>query len=362
MNTLSQKFTYESIFFYSQKYNIPPVDVLLIALNRFGIAGNFEDKRIRFRLQPLLFDEIYYMAVCVNTYDSPFFIGKENKLFLSENEVGRVIDIEKDTCDTTYYRRNKTELTLNSNMRSQCHGCTFCGTYNLQPDDKIDMSTEKRIENFIKGYLKRNNVYNLSDLVRITICTGCFQNEMDLVNHIILVYNVFKKFGFTKRIRYIGSQICSEEAMSMLENNIPYFSISLTVECFSKREQRMRKEKASLDLQMIRDILMRAKKHNFSTNFLYIVGLDDLQDMKEGIEFLKNSINRFPVVQIMQNYEANHEMQRVEAARNMDFYFQARELLESIFKDTDLRPRSWENYRGLFYTEYQHKEYTCIRI
>ncbi len=36
--------------------------------------------------------------------------------------------------------------------------------------------------------------------------------------------------------------------------------------------------------------------------------------------------------------------------------------LEKIFGNDIYKPRSWENYRGLFYTQYADKEFHCIRI
>lgn len=362
MNTKKALFNRESVENLSEQFNIPVTDIMLIALNRYGLRANIPDKRLRFKLRLRTTNEVFYLAVCVNTYESPFTIGDDNTLCLEGIEMGQIFDIEKDTCDTTYFRRNKTELTLNSNMRSQCEGCTFCGTYNLDPEDKIDMSTNEKINDFISDYLKINNVNDLSNLVRVTICTGCFADEMNLVEHIMSVYKVFRKFGFTKRIRYIGSQIRSEEAMRAIEEAIPFFSLSLTVECFSNRELRMRKEKASLNMDTIQDILKRSMDHHFSTNYLYIVGLDEMSIMKDGIISLFKSINRLPIFQVMQNYVDVHEEQRVYEAKELSYYLQARQLIETIFNKTEFKPRSWENYRSLFYTTYQNKPLSCIRI
>lgn len=351
--------TFESL---SNEFNVPLIDVLFIALNRYGIRMNIDDKRIRFKLRMLDNQEAYYAAVCVNTYESPFYIDENQKLILYDRTIGDVYDIEEDTCDTTYFRRNKTALTLNSNMRSLCHGCTFCGTYNLDPEDRVDMSTPQKIEEFINNFLDRNNKKDLSDLLRVTVCTGCFKDETSLVEHLVTVYESLSRYGFDKRVRYIGSQIRSNEAMDYLKENIPYFSLSLTVECFSDREKRMRREKASLDMGRIKEILENSLNHGFSTNYLYIVGLDELSEMKSGISQLANCINRMPIYQIMQNYVAEHENQRVESAKSLDYYLTARKIIEDQYKGTSLRPRSWENYRSLFYTRFQDEPYNCIRI
>lgn len=362
MNNEKEMLTVDLLKMYSEKYDIPFTDVMLIALNRYGLCADVPDKRLRFKFRPFSCTEIFYLAICVNTYESPFTIGGNNVLLLNGSELGQIFDIEKDTCDATYFRRQKTELTLNSNMRSQCKGCTFCGTYNLDPDDRVDMSTDEKIAEFIEGYLKINNMKDLSNLVRVTICTGCFTSEMKLVEHIISIYRVFQQYGFTKRIRYIGSQIRSEEAMQMIQDAIPFFSLSLTTECFSKREVRMRKEKASLHMEDIKEILARSLAHKFSTNFLYIVGLDELSILQSGVEMLLPYINRMPIFQVMQNYVEKHENERTEEAKTLDYYFQARKFIEKTFANTTMKPRTWENYRSLFYTTYQNKPLECIKI
>lgn len=345
----------------SNKYNIPIEDVIMISLNRYGVRANIDDNRIRFKLRPVSHEEIFYFAVCVNTFDSPFELYG-NSLLLNGQVIADVIDIEKDTCDTTYFRRNNTELTLNSNMRSQCQGCKFCGTYNMHPEDKVDMSDEYKIQEFVEKYLKSNNIKDLSDLVRTTICTGCFKNEDKLVEHILNVYNVFSKYGFKRRIRYIGSQIRSENAMDKIKEKIPYFSLSLTVECFSKRNERMREEKAILNIEKMKDILNRANIHGFSTNYLYIAALDELDVLEEGNKQLKPYVNRMPIIQIMQNYTPQQELHRVKYAQKVEYYLEARKIIESIFQDESFYPRIWENYRGLFYYTYQNKPLKCLRI
>jgi hypothetical protein len=117
-----------------------------------------------------------------------------------------------------------------------------------------------------------------------------------------------------------------------------------------------------LNMNGIQDILFRSLKHNFSTKYLYIVGLDDLDTMRHGIEVLEKSVNRIPLFQVMQNYVEEHENQRVSEAKSITYYLEARKMIETIFKDREFKPRSWENYRGLFYTSYQDEDLQCIRI
>lgn len=352
----------ESVLSLSKPYNMADEDALLIALNRYGIVASIPDKRIRFKLKLNTNDEAFYFAVCVNTYPSPFTIDSVGNLYLSNEKIGYIFDLEEDTCDSTYFRRNRTELTLNSNMRSQCKGCTFCGTYSMDPEDLADLNNEKGLSAYVESFMAANQMKDLSDLVRVTICTGCFGNEARLVKHIVMVNEVFQRYGFTKRIRYIGSQLRSEEAMTEIKKSVPHFSLSLTVECFSRRQDIMRKEKAELDLPKIIDILNRSKQHGFSTNYLYIVGLDPLDVMEEGVRTLSKHINRFPLFQILQNFVPEQENQRTSEAKDMKYYFEARKRIELILGNELFKPRSWENYRSLFYLQFNNERHEGIRI
>ena len=124
----------------------------------------------------------------------------------------------------------------------------------------------------------------------------------------------------------------------------------------------MRPEKAELGIYKIKELLERAKSYGFSTNYLYILGLESLKEMEKGMQFLKGSINRFPGIQILQNFVPEHEGYRIIEAKNIEYYLQARKIIEKLFGDENYRPRSWENYRGLFYTWYNGMPLSCVRI
>lgn len=357
------KYSYNDLILFAKKYEIPIEDILLIYLNRCGLKmENTIEKRIRFRLKLNSYNEVFYMAVCVDTYDSPFEL-KNNIILFNGKKVADVINIEKDTCDTTYFRRNKTELTLNSNARSQCRGCKFCGTYKQEPDDIYQLDTVEKLSNYTEILLKENNMRDLSDIVRVTVCTGCFPEEEKLVEHLKMIRNTLKRYNFNKKIRYIGSQIRSKETLEKIQNEVAPFSLSLTTECFSNRQKLMRNEKASLDIKTSIELLDRAKQLGFAANCLYILGLDELSVFEENMRKLAPHFNRFPVVQIMQNYIAEHEKYRTSDASNgIEYYLKARKILENIFKEYEYKPRCWENYRGLFYTKYNGIKNDTIKI
>lgn len=361
-HTGKQMLNYKKVELLSTIYGIPTEDIIMIALNRYGVVADLSDNRVRFKIKIDNGENIYYCAVCVNTYPSPFSIDENGILYLSEKQIGFIFEREKDTCDSTYFRRNKTELTINSNKRSQCKGCKFCGTYNLEPSDMSDLNDITKMSDYLESLLETNKISDFSNLVRVTVCTGCFEDEKALVEHLIMIKEVFANYGFNKKIRYIGSQLRSSSAMETVAKYIKYFSLTFTAECFSRRKEIMRKEKADVEFSEIQDILNKSLNFGFSTNFLYILGLDSLEVMQFGMEKLKNSINRFPGIQIMQNYNEEQEKQRILEAKDIEYYLKARKIVEAIYGNEVYKPRLWENYRGLFYTKYNCKNIEGIYI
>ncbi len=169
---------YNYLMQLAEKYNMPFERVISIALNRYGILiPNIPDNRLRFNLKLLDSNETNYYAVCINTYlKSPFTIKKGN-LMLENIPVGIISNIEKDTCLSTYFRNNKKAITFNSNSRSKCIGCKFCGTYSLSDDDVIIFDSKEKVQQYFNNLLHKNQIATMGDIEDITICTGCFENE-----------------------------------------------------------------------------------------------------------------------------------------------------------------------------------------
>lgn len=352
---------YEDLLKLSRKYNVPIYDVIFIALNRYGVKMDSLEKRIRMKIKLVGLDEEFYLAIAVNTFDSMFYL-KDNIIYLNDYKIGEITRLEKDTCDTTYFRKNKTEMTLNSNARSKCSGCKFCGSYNLEAKDQFHLTDKEIVHNYVINLLKENDLKDLSNIEGITVCTGCFKDEDKLLDHLILLREELKNFGFDKRLKYIGSQIRSDKALNTIKEKLMPFSLFITTEVFTNREKIMRKEKASLDIHKTCDLLDRANKLDIETTILYIAGLESVEVFKKNMSLISNYVNKFPIVQVFQNYEKEHEDYRDTSAKNITFYLEIRKCLEDIFKDKNLGPNSWENYRSLFYTTYNDKEYKCVRI
>lgn len=340
---------YEWFNILASRYNTTIDNVLSIALNRYGIImDNCSDNRIRFNLRFNDSERENYFAVCVNTYaESPFSI-KENTLYLENIAIGKVLNIEKDTCTATYFRNNKKAITLNSNSRSKCFGCKFCGTYCLTEDDNYDFSTVDNVKQYFNILLQENNITSMRDIDSITICTGCFNSENDLIKHIYILNDAFSSMQFKGRLNYIGSQLRTFDKIKEIKKKVNNFGLYLTIEKFLDREKFMKSEKSSLTLEKAKELLTYCSSIGITTTFLYILGLEDLKTIEKYFEYFKDSVNKFPIIQVFQDYTEYQENYRHQEAKDVEYYLKARKIVDSIYEETSLKPKTWESFRGLY--------------
>lgn len=350
----------------SEKFNVPLTDIILLGLNMEGAHDpQIETDRMRFKMSPILSKEDFYFAL-TNTPNSRWKIEGGQMIFDGE-KVGQVGETENDTCDNTYWRRftniGGTELTINSNSRSFCSGCEFCGTYNLDPEDQAekDLSTPQKVRTKLEKILIENDLYDLSHLVEVGVVTGCFPTEEMTVDHLNMLHDVLRgEYGFEGELKYVGSQVRSKEALESLASH-GLTGISQTVECFTRRDQLLQPKKR-ISLDEARRILGDAKDVGIKTTLLYIMGLDNLDIFETEIEKFMPHLTKMPVINTMQEYVAGQAGLRVEAAKSIPYYLKARKIMEGLAAPFGLSPNVWENYRGLWFTKYNGEDLDGIRI
>lgn len=333
------------------EHNIPEQDAILIALNASGIRnGDIENDRGRFTI--IMPDgRKYFLAMTITNKPLSPFEHRDGEIYFGNEKVADVGQIEEDTCSDSYWRGNKTHLTLNSNSRSNCKGCEFCGTYSLRDDDKA-LNTPAALRRKAEELCQEVGG-DLSSLESIGVVTGCFPNEKTLVNHLRMIRSVFAEYGFDKELRYIGSQLRTKENLALLANEGP-FALYLTVESFTRREQLMKAAKASLDLEMGRELLQLAKELGIETTFLYIAGLDDVPSMESEFPKYSGLLTRLPLAQTFQAYVPEQLEKRHSSASSVEYFLRTRTIIERAFPD--LRPQAFSNYRSLWYTKYAEEE------
>lgn len=361
---------FEELVTLSKKYNVPKEDILFMDMNLSGLNTMDDLDRVRFALKLNIDDGIYdlasrnsiedyYFALPVKS-DSNYHVKDGKLIFKEDTVVGKVGKLTEDFCDSSYSRRGGTVLNVNPNARTSCRGCKFCYTAYQTARDKKKLTDRKSLEEFFDKWLLCHKLSDLSHVLQIAIVTGCFDSEKDVVKFLLLLNDVLKKYLFKGEIFYLGSQITTRES---LENLLPIkkFGYCISLECFENREYFLRDKKRKFTLENIIDTLSIAKELGFRTNFTYIVGLEQLDTIKKNFKNMIQYINSFPIINIFQEHKY-HKGIRHESANNMNYYLQARKIMEEIFLPTEMRPRPWEDYRSLWYLKFADEELNDIRI
>lgn len=335
---------------YARRHNVPLVDVLMMGLNLMGTSG-FDTSitsRGRFRLVPAIHNWPFFFALTIDP-ESPFHHDGE-QVWLSGELIGSASPIHPDTCSETYIRNSGRAMTLNSNSRSSCRGCKFCGTFSLIPEEFSNLLLEENLRKAAEGFLREGLVKSYIEMESIGVVTGCFRTDELCLQHLLMVQKVFGEFGFAGEIRYIGSQIRTTEAVDQLAE-AGKFSLYQTVECFERREMLMKRRKSGVSLQQHIDILGHAKAKGLNTSMLYILGLDGLPAIDTHFREFLPVLTRHPLINLMQVYQPHQVALRHQDAHSLDYYLQARQIVEGIFSPT-LRPLGYDNYRSPWYSEY----------
>ena len=339
----------------AREHGVPPEDVLLIALNLYGVTSS--DPRHRARLSLVLASApgtTWNIVGPLNAVDSPFRMV-DRDLLLGEDLVGTVLTVDNDEAVGGYFRDGGRAATLNPNARSRCVGCAFCpNTLEAAADPRL--SEEMELAELFDALRAQHPRHDLSDLVDVTVSTGCFEREDLAVSHLVRLRSVLDRLGVEARIGFLSSVVRSDEGFSELADRVAPFILRLTVECFSRRDLLLKASKASLGHRRMPDVLRRAQAHGLGTSFTYIVGLDPLDEMRRGVADLMPYVSEFPGFQIYQAHNRIMSHLRVPGADELDFYLEARHVLEEVMSDSGLRPRAWQCYRSLWYYTFADEE------
>lgn len=341
----------------AQKYAIPYEEVALIDLNRTGVAllGNEVRVGYRARFNASLFNfyDRAWFAMPVRMMSDTNFLVAQNRLFFKDHLIGEIDTPVLDTCESSY-QRGETLLNLNSRSRSNCAGCKACvhNDKTLYDDTVIKdyrlLRKRREIEEFFAE--KVANGLNVAKLQQIAVVTGLFANEDDLINHLKVVNDVARSYGFDGELMYFGMQLASRRAMREFAK-LSHPAYVFAVDNFTRRKKAQAQAKSNHSLKDTCELMAYAKSLGIQTTFAYIAGVDPLESIWSGVELFEPYCTRFPVVNIFQVQTRLQLSQMVPDAKQLEYYIQARRIFESYFTDNRL-PRRWENYRPLWYHEY----------
>jgi hypothetical protein len=353
--------TYEKL---SDKYSVPQSEIRFIDLNRTGIFLPNNVVRIGFRVRFLTeindhgHKKNTYFALPVRDLHDSNFSVRDKSLAFNNYKFGKLLEqVNLDTCDVSYSRGKKL-LNLNSRRRGNCGGCSCCVHHykNLYDStvlkDAHELESEEDIGNFFNDYDK--NKEPIKNLEQIAVVTGLFHSETEVIKHLHLIHNAARKLGFGGELLYFGCEVNSPGGLEQLAkiNNMTFI---YAIDVFSQREKILHKSKSEISVKDASETLKKAKKLGINTTYAYITGIDDTDSMRQNAEFLMDSITRFPIVNIYQVQTKQQVSVMHPTAKKLDYYLESRKLFENFFSDKDLRPRTWENYRPLWYEYFNGK-------
>lgn len=349
---------FEDFEIISKKYDIYKNELVQMDLNRCGIYLNSETIKVGFRVRfkaKILNETESWYALPVRSKNDTLYELINNEIYFLNNKIGEAFDIQLDTCDTSY-KRGPYLLNLNSRRRSACGGCKACiHNYHKLYDatvikDRVSLNGEKDI----KEYFEKMN-FDIKNYDQIAVVTGLFPNENAVVEHMKDVYNVAKNMGFHGELMYFGCQVNSDEALKEL-SKIENFYLIYAVDNFSKRDNLLTKLKSNISLEYAKDTLKRAQNHGIKTSLSYIAGIESLVEVEKGFKYFKDVLSSFPIINIYQIQTTEQAAQLDNTAENLEYYINARKIIENIFIDTNLRPKRWENYRPLWYSSFKKEK------
>ena len=351
----------------AERYQMPLEDILFIALNVHGAKLDCEFGRIRMDFRLAENDQFrcakergefdYFFALPVNPESE--FILSGDVLSFGETAIGQAINPMEDVSDLYYFRRKKTVLNFNPNARSACAGCRFCYTSHLTPNDEQRIETADELKVFFENWMHKYGFVDLSHLVQISVVTGNYRESDSLCRFLLELKRVVQEYHFGGKIFYLGSQITTPEQLTQLTETQP-FGICFSLEVFDRRNL-LRRDKKSLELEGARKAMNLARRLGHEVTFSYIVGMEPLQVVEEHFRYFRDHVNKFPTINTFQKHRFQGPTLMDPTADRLEYFLEARQILERLFAETGLRPLPWEDYRSLWFLTFGKETLDGIR-
>lgn len=344
----------------ADRHATPTLDALMIAANMSGARTDLPNPRARMQVRPLGSDETWQLILPLDNPTSPFFLD-EQTLTLDGQVIAAVAGLENDDVVLTYLRAGGRSLTLNTHSRSTCTGCLFCPNV-LEDAADATLKTERQLSKLLEWVQADQGWCDLSGVEVITVCTGCFRTPAAAIAHMVAVRRAAADYGFTGELHLLSSVIRERSDLEQLAAEPAPFHLTLTLECFTRRELLLKNTKASLTLDDACQILDDCADLGILGDFTYVVGLDPLNVTIAGLRQLAAHSTTFPRLQVFQAHNDYMRLARDPESGSLDYYLEVRAQTEDAFACNGLAPKSWENYRPLWYSTYAGAPVTGPRV
>jgi hypothetical protein len=334
----------------SEQYRVPYLDVALIAANSEGARPLQDYPRARMRLRPHGSGEVWQIILPFDNEHSAFEVA-DGHLMLAGESIAEVVALENDDVVLTYLRAGGRSITLNTHSRSRCTGCLFCPNVIEDAADET-LTTTNQLAEVLEWLMTDNDWPDLSHSEVITVCSGCFHHPDMAIDHMAALREAAGRYGFTGRLHLLSSVLREREDLQRLHDVCGPFHLTLTMECFERRSLLLKDTKASLTLERAGEIMEDCRDVGILADFTYVAGLDSYDQAVSGIAHLAERISTFPRIQVFQAHNDYMRRARHRDAEEVSYYLDLRAALEKTFAPTGFAPKSWENYRPLWYSTF----------
>ncbi len=340
--------SHEVIDSLAAKYEVPWLDVLFIATNSEGARSGFDYPRARMRLRPRTSDEVWQVILPLDNPQSPFLLNDEG-LWLDGEILAELVGFENDDVVLTYQRAGGRSLTLNTHSRSTCTGCLFCPNV-IEDAADATLDTEDELDELLTWVEADSGWPNLASVDVITVCSGCFHDAHAAILHMSQLRSAATAHGFTGRLHLLSSVVRKRDDLVQLAQSAAPFHLTLTIECFTRRNLLLKDTKASLTLEDACRILDDCADLGILGDFTYVVGLDPWAESVDGLRRLAPHVTTFPRIQVFQAHNDYMRRARNPEAAELGYFLRLRKAVEDDFLNGGHIPQSWENYRPLWYS------------
>ncbi len=346
----------------SEQYDVPFLDVALIAANAEGARPLRDYPRARMQVRPAGSDEVWQIILPFDNERSRFEVA--GRALLCEGvPVADVVALENDDVVLTYLRAGGRSITLNTHSRSRCTGCMFCPNVIEDAADET-LTSADQLAGVLEWLQSDNDWSDLSHVEVITVCSGCFHHPGMAIDHMAGLRMAADRYGFTGRLHLLSSVLRERADLERMRDTCGPFHLTVTLECFERRSLLLKDTKASLTLERAGEIMEDCLDLDLGilADFTYVAGLDSYEKSVSGIAYLAPRIGTFPRIQVYQAHNDYMRRARHRQAEDLSYYLDLRSDLETLFVPMGLAPRSWENYRPLWYSIYAGKPVAGPRV
>ncbi|WP_199043264.1 hypothetical protein [Glycomyces salinus] len=184
----------------------------------------------------------------------------------------------------------------------------------------------------------------------VMLSAGQAHDEAVVVEHLVAVREAMSAEGLPQEttLGVLTSALHTQEAFAELAENVGPILLFLTTESFAEDS-----EGEAAQPEELAQVLSAARAAGHRTSFTYTVGADPLDEMRAWLLPLAEQTTVWPSLTILPAETPVDDSQHIAAPdERLDFFLEARSLLEQIFAPTELRPEPWRCYRGLWYREH----------